>query len=252
MDTNQGNKAHQFIKIEFEWMKLIGTHEKNGESIEINHAMLFFISMINSLSQNPAKKRLTCYASNAHFADVLGVSESAISKYLKKLKKLDIIKIHEERAKGSKVTTVRYIWLQWDVINSMIAESSTDADAQLPKAGTSIEDDNTPAQVKKKSIAQPSSDEKEFAESIMPIYRAYRIDRSQYQMLYAFVKGKIVENDVDELKFFEYWNGILSECDYDKHRDLLPFQGNPNTNGTKFKTYASSVLRSYKASIQAN
>lgn len=139
METNQKNTtAHQFIKVEFEWMKLIGTHKMDGKTIEINHAMVLFIALINNLSQNKTKHP-TCYATNEYFANTLHVCESAISKYLQKLKKMDIIKTHEERPKGSRVTQVRYIYLQWGTINSMIGAQSLDTNVQ-ESSETSITD----------------------------------------------------------------------------------------------------------------
>lgn len=124
-------KTNQFIQIEYKWMELIGSHDKEGESIEVNHAMLLFIALINNLSQNPTDKHPTCYASNEYFANTLHVSESAISKYLKKLKKLDLIKTHEERPKGSSVTKARYIYIQWNTIDNMIGAQSTDVVADV-------------------------------------------------------------------------------------------------------------------------
>ena len=107
----------QFLKIENEWMSLIGTRYIGDESFQFNHVMLFLMSLIDSLSNNPQNG---CFASNETLANTLKIDVSSVSKYLQKLKKLGFIKTHDERDSVSKKTTRRFIYLQRDRIDEYI------------------------------------------------------------------------------------------------------------------------------------
>lgn len=99
-----------FIKVEEKWMKLTNV-------TKINYGEILLLSKINSLCNNDNR---ACTASNAYFAKVLCTTERNIQRYLEKLKTENIVKTFEKR-EGMKTTT-RYIYPQYEHINSLISE----------------------------------------------------------------------------------------------------------------------------------
>lgn len=115
--------AQHFMKIDYEWLTLIGTQQIGKDSFQFNHVMLFLMSLIDSLSKNAQNG---CFASNDNLAKTLKIDKSSVSKYLQKLKKLGFIKTHEERDSGSRKTTRRFIYLQRDKIDEYIKVMNDD------------------------------------------------------------------------------------------------------------------------------
>lgn len=99
-----------FVKLTEDYLKLTGT-------AKLNYGEVILLCKIVTLSSNEER---ACMACNGYFADVLCTTERNIQRYLKNLKNAEVIKTYEQR-KGM-MTTTRYIYPQYDKIESYIEE----------------------------------------------------------------------------------------------------------------------------------
>jgi hypothetical protein len=97
-----------FVKVTEEWMKLTDT-------AKLNYGEVILLCKIASLSNNKDK---ACTASNDYFAALLCTTDRNVQRYLKSLKKAEVIKTFEKK-QGMKTTT-RYIYPQYDKISTLI------------------------------------------------------------------------------------------------------------------------------------
>jgi hypothetical protein len=122
------DESKQFMMVQYCLFGLKGKYTtgkpKPNDNITLGDGEILLLCLIDNLSSNKDRTQPTCSASNAYFADVLNEGERNVKKQLLKLKTIGIIKTFEIRESGSYKTKSRLIYIQEEIINSILKEKN--------------------------------------------------------------------------------------------------------------------------------
>ena len=115
---------NQFSQIPYIWWQLVRAYNINGNTVNINHAEIALLSILNNLGKGVNDGG--GYACNETLAKYINVSERTITRYLAELEAVGFIKSFHSREKGSHITTLRKVYVQHKFISDLIDEMMAD------------------------------------------------------------------------------------------------------------------------------
>ena len=135
-DTKPKRKRQSriFLSVYYDHLLMVGeyaiTSPKTGEIInaKLTPADILLFDRIYSFYEC----RLDCYETNAEFAKQLGFCEATVSKHINNLKKIGLIKTYTERKYNGRIKDKRYIYVQPERMEQIVAARKKAAKEENP------------------------------------------------------------------------------------------------------------------------